>query len=420
MIRATYAANSRGCAVGLSRQRGGDRRRARRAILCRCLARTAMRSIVEPVDILMKVETHNHPTAISPFPGAATGSGGEIRDEGATGIGAKPKAGLTGFSVSNLRIPGMLQPWEAQDCGKTGADRLGARHHDRAPLGRGRIQQRVRPRRTPAGIFACSNSAARARRHRAGRSVTRGYHKPIMLAGGLGNVRRDHVEKKEVVVGAPLDRARRTVDADRPRRRRGIVGRQRTELLGFGFCLGAARQSPKSSGARRRSSIAAGRMGVESDPLDPRCGRRRTIECAARGDRAQPSRRPDRFAQDSERRIRTVADGDLVQRGAGALRAGAAYREASSDSRPCASASAVRSRWSVRSRGDGRLRVIDPLRRARPSTCRSRCCSAAAAHDPRRFEACRKGALRYRPPGPASPNRSIVCCVCRRSPISRF
>jgi phosphoribosylformylglycinamidine synthase len=67
----------------------------------------------EPVDLLLKVETHNHPTAISPFPGAATGSGGEIRDEGATGLGAKPKAGLVGFAVSNLRIPGFLQPWEA-------------------------------------------------------------------------------------------------------------------------------------------------------------------------------------------------------------------------------------------------------------------------------------------------------------------
>ena len=63
----------------------------------------------------MKVETHNHPTAIAPFPGAATGSGGEIRDEGATGIGAKPKAGLTGFTVSHLRIPGLAQPWELPD-----------------------------------------------------------------------------------------------------------------------------------------------------------------------------------------------------------------------------------------------------------------------------------------------------------------
>jgi phosphoribosylformylglycinamidine synthase len=68
----------------------------------------------EPIDILLKVETHNHPTAISPFPGAATGSGGEIRDEGATGCGAKPKAGLTGFSVSNLRIPGYERPWESE------------------------------------------------------------------------------------------------------------------------------------------------------------------------------------------------------------------------------------------------------------------------------------------------------------------
>ncbi|EQD58308.1 phosphoribosylformylglycinamidine synthase, partial [mine drainage metagenome] len=66
----------------------------------------------EMIDILMKVETHNHPTAISPFPGAATGAGGEIRDEGATGRGAKPKAGLTGFTVSNLRIPGYERPWE--------------------------------------------------------------------------------------------------------------------------------------------------------------------------------------------------------------------------------------------------------------------------------------------------------------------
>jgi phosphoribosylformylglycinamidine synthase len=75
-------------------------------------------AIDEPIDILMKVETHNHPTAISPFPGAATGSGGEIRDEGATGRGAKPKAGLTGFSVSHLRIPGFEQPWETNAIGK--------------------------------------------------------------------------------------------------------------------------------------------------------------------------------------------------------------------------------------------------------------------------------------------------------------
>ena len=113
MIRATYAGNSVGV---LSAYRDNA------AVI---EGPTAVRffpdpetgrygGVTEPVDILMKVETHNHPTAISPFPGAATGSGGEIRDEGATGIGAKPKAGLTGFSVSNLRIPGIIQPWERE------------------------------------------------------------------------------------------------------------------------------------------------------------------------------------------------------------------------------------------------------------------------------------------------------------------
>jgi phosphoribosylformylglycinamidine synthase len=111
MIRATHAANSSGV---LSAYRdnaavieGGSATRFFPDPLTHRYAGST-----EPVDILMKVETHNHPTAISPFPGAATGAGGEIRDEGATGIGAKPKAGLTGFSVSNLKIPGMLQPWE--------------------------------------------------------------------------------------------------------------------------------------------------------------------------------------------------------------------------------------------------------------------------------------------------------------------
>ena len=88
-----------------------------RALLSR--TRTASTGMsTDATHILMKVETHNHPTAISPFPGAATGSGGEIRDEGATGRGAKPKAGLTGFSVSNLRIPGFEQPWESDGIGK--------------------------------------------------------------------------------------------------------------------------------------------------------------------------------------------------------------------------------------------------------------------------------------------------------------
>jgi phosphoribosylformylglycinamidine synthase len=152
----------------------------------------------EPVDILMKVETHNHPTAISPFPGAATGAGGEIRDEGATGIGAKPKAGLVGFSVSNLRIPGMLQPWEF-DAGKPDRIASALEIMIAAPLGAAAFNNEF-GRPSVCGYFRVFEQQG----EEAGRTVVRGYHKPIMIAGGLGNVRRPHVEKKDVVVGAPL------------------------------------------------------------------------------------------------------------------------------------------------------------------------------------------------------------------------
>jgi phosphoribosylformylglycinamidine synthase len=154
--------------------------------------------VTEPVDILIKVETHNHPTAISPFPGAATGSGGEIRDEGATGIGAKPKAGLTGYSVSNLRIPGMVQPWE-RDFGKP--DRIASALDIMiaAPLGAAAFNNEF-GRPATCGYFRTFEQQSAE----AGRPVTRGYHKPIMIAGGLGNIRRGDVEKRDVVVGAPL------------------------------------------------------------------------------------------------------------------------------------------------------------------------------------------------------------------------
>jgi phosphoribosylformylglycinamidine synthase len=152
----------------------------------------------EPIDILMKVETHNHPTGISPFPGAATGSGGEIRDEGATGIGAKPKAGLTGFSVSNLKIPGLLQPWEC-DNGKPDRIASALEIMMAAPLGAAAFNNEF-GRPATCGYFRVFEQAGIEE----GRSVVRGYHKPIMLAGGLGNVRRGDVEKKDVVVGAVL------------------------------------------------------------------------------------------------------------------------------------------------------------------------------------------------------------------------
>ena len=152
----------------------------------------------ESVDILMKVETHNHPTAISPFPGAATGAGGEIRDEGATGIGAKPKAGLTGYSVSNLKIPDMTQAWEG-DFGKPERIASALDIMIAAPLGAAAFNNEF-GRPNICGYFRTFEQQGLE----SGRAVIRGYHKPIMIAGGLGNVRRPDVEKKEVVVGAPL------------------------------------------------------------------------------------------------------------------------------------------------------------------------------------------------------------------------
>ncbi len=153
----------------------------------------------EPIDILMKVETHNHPTAISPFPGASTGSGGEIRDEGATGRGGKPKAGLCGFSVSNLRIPQFEQPWES-NLGKP--DRIASAFQIMidGPLGAAAFNNEF-GRPNILGYFRTYEQAVDAT---SPRSTLRGYHKPIMIAGGLGNIRRTHVEKCEVTVGAKI------------------------------------------------------------------------------------------------------------------------------------------------------------------------------------------------------------------------
>ncbi|WP_194791661.1 phosphoribosylformylglycinamidine synthase [Pseudomonas sp. UFMG81] len=155
-------------------------------------------AVQEPVHILMKVETHNHPTAIAPFSGASTGSGGEIRDEGATGRGAKPKAGLTGFTVSNLRIPGFEQPWE-QAYGKPEriVDALDIMIE--GPLGGAAFNNEFgRPALT--GYFRTFEQRISTPHG----DEVRGYHKPIMLAGGMGNIREDHVQKGEITVGAKL------------------------------------------------------------------------------------------------------------------------------------------------------------------------------------------------------------------------
>ncbi|MDE2262234.1 MAG: phosphoribosylformylglycinamidine synthase, partial [Gammaproteobacteria bacterium] len=158
----------------------------------------AYRASREPIDILMKVETHNHPTAISPFPGAATGSGGEIRDEGATGRGARPKAGLTGFSVSNLRIPGYERPWERPSASPVRIASALEIMLD-GPIGAASFNNEF-GRPAICGYFRTFELATPGDRQ--GR--VRGYHKPIMIAGGLGNIRRAHVDKADVPVGAKL------------------------------------------------------------------------------------------------------------------------------------------------------------------------------------------------------------------------
>ena len=152
----------------------------------------------EDAHILMKVETHNHPTAISPWPGASTGSGGEIRDEGATGIGGKPKAGLVGFTVSNLRIPEFEQPWET-DFGKPGRIVNALDIMLEGPLGGAAFNNEF-GRPNLLGYFRTYEEKVNSHN---GEEV-RGYHKPIMIAGGMGNIRDEHVQKREIPVGASI------------------------------------------------------------------------------------------------------------------------------------------------------------------------------------------------------------------------
>ena len=173
----------------------------------------------ELTHTLMKVETHNHPTAIAPFPGASTGSGGEIRDEGATGIGGKPKAGLVGFTVSNLRIPHMMQPWEepaaaaltpdpspASGIGEAdGATNAWIGKPDRiasalaimldGPIGAASFNNEF-GRPNLAGYFRTFEQTVAGE--------VRGYHKPIMIAGGIGNIRDEHTHKHPLPAGTLL------------------------------------------------------------------------------------------------------------------------------------------------------------------------------------------------------------------------
>ena len=166
--------------------------------------------ITELTHTLMKVETHNHPTAISPFPGASTGAGGEIRDEGATGRGAKPKAGLTGFTVSNLLLPDAQRPWE------NAADVTGAADKASAPV-YGKPERIASPLQImidgPLGGAAFSNEFGRPvlggyfrtyEQNAQAAGGVYGYHKPIMIAGGIGNISDQHTFKNDIPPGSLL------------------------------------------------------------------------------------------------------------------------------------------------------------------------------------------------------------------------
>ena len=149
----------------------------------------------DDVHVLMKVETHNHPTAISPFPGAATGAGGEIRDEGATGRGSQPKAGLTGFAVSNLRLPGTSEPWERDDYGAPDHISSPLEIMTAAPLGAAAFNNEF-GRPGLGGFFRVYEQTVDG--------VRRGYHKPIMSAGGLGAIRASQTRKVRYAPGSLL------------------------------------------------------------------------------------------------------------------------------------------------------------------------------------------------------------------------
>ncbi|KAF8578031.1 phosphoribosylformylglycinamidin [Ramaria rubella] len=166
------------------------------------------RTTLEAMPFLIKVETHNHPTAVSPYPGAATGSGGEIRDEGAVGRGSHPKAGLSGFTVSNLLIPGYVQPWET-DFGRPSHIASALDIMIEAPLGAAAFNNEF-GRPALAGYWRTFAEEVPTGIH--GTPEVRGYHKPIMIAGGIGNVRPAFARKtantidagaKIIVLGGP-------------------------------------------------------------------------------------------------------------------------------------------------------------------------------------------------------------------------
>ena len=321
----------------------------------------------EPTQILLKVETHNHPTAIAPFPGAATGSGGEIRDEGATGVGAKPKAGLTGFTVSHLRLPDLPQPWETP-YGKP--DRIASALSImlEGPIGAAAFNNEF-GRPNLLGYFRTFEQSV-------GGEV-RGYHKPIMIAGGLGNIRADHTHKHPIPAGALL------IQLGGPGMLIGMGGGAASSMATGTNTADLDFDSVQRGNAelQRRAQEVIDRCwqlgAVEPDPVDPRRRRGRPLERAAG---ARPRRRRRRALRPARHSVGGAGNGaarDLVQRGAGALRPRDPGRRSRALPRDrAARALSVRGgRHGERRSPAGRRRSA--FRRRCRSTWISTCCSAS-------------------------------------------
>ena len=270
-----------------------------------------------PQQLVVKVETHNHPTAISPDPGAGTGSGGEIRDEGATGRGATPKMGLTGFVTSHLRIPGLEEPWEATDHGRPARIASPLQIMTEGPIGAANFNNEFgRPALT--GFFRTFEATL----HDTEAASHRGYLKPIMLAGGLGNITADHVHKRRLENGAVV------LVIGGPAMKIGLGGGSASSLaqgaqeeeLDF---ASVQRANPEM---QRRAQEVIDRCqalgGRQPHPEHPRRRRGRAVQRAARAAARRRRRRTSRPPADPERRARPRASRDLVQRGPGALRPG--------------------------------------------------------------------------------------------------
>ena len=204
--------------------------------------------------VLMKVETHNHPTAISPFPGASTGAGGEIRDEGATGRGSKPKAGLTGFTVSKL-----WGGWSDAAGGKPEHIASPLQIMTEGPLGGAAFNNEF-GRPNLLGYF-------REYEQTVGGAALRGYHKPIMIAGGVGIIDARPDEEDRVPGRHAADPARRPGHAHRHGRQRGQFHGHRRQCGRSSTSTRCSAATPRSSAARRRSSTSAGRRATDNPIL---------------------------------------------------------------------------------------------------------------------------------------------------------